>query len=502
MDSLTQLIFCGGTLTVFIALVTRNATWLRDSEVRDRADYAQGLREPKPGEQYQQYLEKGLACLERLFGSRSLLQVRGPVVCAFVSLLYSVLLFWAAWLLGGEGAIGVAGLPQSAVMKSVALFVVVVLGLSSFRFFSWFLVVAYPERAGTAMRAGVQRALRACVTFLLAWLGGFVGAFIVAWSGRLGGMRDGIGAGVAGVVLALSAVAAGLACKSGDVARGNGLRFSGEVTVGCAVAMLATSVLAFAQMSTGAFGFLYALTFFVGVALAPRSDGRLIAVGVVSSLPFAFLAGGQGDYSYALFYSVIPLVNGLFDWCSWCITRHLIGHLARRISVSRVMFGALLDLLAAVVLLVLLSVVLGFLAQLWVDVHSGRSELSNAALGQLLSDVASAPWGPPNLWLTCTLVSTLVPTAIHAVVLVGTALTITLPKGVRHWLADQLEPEDGQLRMRYLDLVALVVVTKWFVAGGIVLLISISVFLLAFSSSLPVAELLVFFAEWGRGLAR
>ncbi len=162
--------------------------------------------------------------------------------------------------------------------------------------------------------------------------------------------------------------------------------------------------------------------------------GLGLAVGVVGS------RAGLGDefvVALMVFFFVLPVVNGLWDWLSWLITRGLgrrllasfggSGGLGQR--VAAVVGHGVLDLVLAVALLAAMAFFLafGFEAYNRIAIIQRGQDLPVFDLGPFLANAADHPW-TDGLWLTVMLISTLVPTALHVVALLASPIAlVTLP---------------------------------------------------------------------------
>lgn len=130
--------------------------------------------------------------------------------------------------------------------------------------------------------------------------------------------------------------------------------------------------------------------------------------------------------------ALIPLANLSFDWASFGVTRALLRRGCEPDAPNPLWLG-LIDLVFGLILLVLLAATLiaalaaadGIMAQanapLLFDV-SGR-----------LHQIASAPGNPENYWIYFTLFTTMIPSALNAVIGAISLVSWSWP-GQRHWL--------------------------------------------------------------------
>lgn len=149
-----------------------------------------------------------------------------------------------------------------------------------------------------------------------------------------------------------------------------------------------------------------------------------------------------------LFFLILPLVNSLFDWLSWWATRALGRRLLttlesveggwRRAGAAIAGHG-LLDLAAAVVLLLIMAYALG----LGFESYNGFAVLSGGkpafALEPMIQVAAAAPWHT-GFWLSAMLFTTLLPTFGHGLMLAFSPLGYCfIPGRTCLELADELD---------------------------------------------------------------
>ncbi len=155
-----------------------------------------------------------------------------------------------------------------------------------------------------------------------------------------------------------------------------------------------------------------------------------------------------------VFFLLLPVVNGVWDWLSWWITRGLGRHLLASFGgaaglgwrVLAVIGHGVLDLLLAVALLDAMAFFLafGFEAYNRIAILQRGQDLPVFDLGPFLTSAADHPW-TDGLWLTVMLVSTLLPTALHVVALLASPIAlVTLPTQERLALAGELETYNEQ----------------------------------------------------------
>ncbi|MGB0660542.1 MAG: hypothetical protein ACPGNV_10210 [Mangrovicoccus sp.] len=165
-----------------------------------------------------------------------------------------------------------------------------------------------------------------------------------------------------------------------------------------------------------AFPFAFAATFAIAQSVKSRRAPRA-AYSLLTMLAFGGLAygvahrdpGAEAD-SLLLFLGLLPLVNAVFDYLSLGLTRLTLRHsLVQNRSLPAAVLWWLADLFGAVILMI------GLIAALLWSVH-GLNQLTPDAplldLKQLFRDLSSPE--KDMRWLYFTIFSTLLPTALHA----------------------------------------------------------------------------------------
>lgn len=166
---------------------------------------------------------------------------------------------------------------------------------------------------------------------------------------------------------------------------------------------------------------------------------------------------------FLLFFLILPLVNSLFDWLSWWATRALGRRLLDVLEPARsfwwrllaVLGHGFLDLGAAVALLLSMAFALGLGFQVYNDLSVLHGEAQTFKdLPGMIQAAAKHPW-TEGFWLTLMLLTTLLPTFGHGIMLLGSPLGLMLlPDGKRLQLAEELElynaaDSDEQADIRY-----------------------------------------------------
>ena len=159
-----------------------------------------------------------------------------------------------------------------------------------------------------------------------------------------------------------------------------------------------------------------------------------------------YLFGGSKDFIVLVcFFLLLPLANGALDWLSWWISRWLGADLRRELSglapkrsmVLTICKHAAIDLAAAIGLLLVLALVLGFGFGAAEHGEIAEPQARGLPLSETIQAAAQHPWDignqlsaddpdykPGGLWFTLMLVSTLIPTAIHFLFLLASPLAL------------------------------------------------------------------------------
>jgi hypothetical protein len=159
--------------------------------------------------------------------------------------------------------------------------------------------------------------------------------------------------------------------------------------------------------------------------------GGLLTLGIVMLL--AWPAANEIAIVLIILFLVLPLVNGLWDWFSWWVSRllgrDLLAKLRPTAPIGRrawtVAWHASADLIAAVLLLLAMAYLLAFGFAAYDQVAIGLSYDGVGAfdLDFYIERAAAAP-STDGLWLTIMLISTLVPTFLHMVMLLASPMAL------------------------------------------------------------------------------
>ena len=173
--------------------------------------------------------------------------------------------------------------------------------------------------------------------------------------------------------------------------------------------------------------------------------GALVGVGV---LGLSILhTGSKVVVVFLLFFLILPSVNSLFDWLSWWTTRalglRLLAVLDERQGVWQrrgvIVLHSFADLASSVALLLLMSFALGLGFQIYNDLAVLGHETQPFNLSSVIETTAAHPFGE-GFWFTLMLLTTLLPTFGHGIMLLGSPLGVLLiPDRKRLALAEDLE---------------------------------------------------------------
>jgi hypothetical protein len=187
-----------------------------------------------------------------------------------------------------------------------------------------------------------------------------------------------------------------------------------------------------------------------------RSGIWIAGLGAILGLGgLAYIESGKGIsdkfiVACGLFFLFLPLFNSLFDWLSWWATRYLGQRLLAVLAPEQglwrrrltVVAHSCADLAAAVVLLLLMAFALGMAFQAYDDLAFFQGGQGPLQLHSKIQALAQDPWHE-GFWFSLMLLTTLLPTFGHGVILLGSPLGVALiPDAQRQSLADDLEQYD------------------------------------------------------------
>lgn len=161
-----------------------------------------------------------------------------------------------------------------------------------------------------------------------------------------------------------------------------------------------------------------------------------------------------------IFFLVLPLINGGVDWGSWWVTRqlgaHLLGVLERGGGVLRLWLWSLVHGVADVVIAAGMLLAMAFMLALGFEAYNQVSLWRGPGgafdLEAYVAGAAAAPF-TEGAWLTLMLLTTLVPTFLHVVVVWMSPLDLLFLSARRRQWADDLDrwadlDEGGRSRTR------------------------------------------------------
>lgn len=150
-----------------------------------------------------------------------------------------------------------------------------------------------------------------------------------------------------------------------------------------------------------------------------------------------------------LFFFVLPLANGVFDWLSWWATRALGRNLARWLDAGAggrrwlaIAAHGLADLAIAAALLLLMA----FALALGFGLYNEIARAQGAEVFHLRGVIQAAADKPASegFWFGAMLLTTLLPTFGHAAILLGAPLGLWIPGGTRARLIQALNRYEGE----------------------------------------------------------
>ena len=457
---------------------------IKDSlqDTQSRKFYADRLRRPQVIRAYRKVLLAGLKWVRRFMG-KGYLTNRSFGVCVMLSMVYSLALFVLMWLFGGPGAIGPSEFfSVEWPWWQRLLLVLVVAAVTFMTFWVFWRGDSFEEATVRPVRALLGDHLsERTANFVVRIVAGLaMGALLYAISDY----RYTLGALlliclIIGVIRAawLGAFAAGmfggaaLFGAEGLIEPSLGVQF---IMVGVFLGALFGSRI---PMGSLAPYLIFVSVLFVGMQVIYRVDGL-----------FHYLS-----ITIILFLVVLPFLNALWDWVSWGISRWLGTEIVRRRSVSRIAGHAVIDVVAALLLLLGLTVTLVIVIEGINVLGQTFANVAPLELDEFLVKAAADPWGPNGLWVTCLLLSTLLPTMTHFLMVIASPLALLPPRRFRHWLADRLA---GDPAAHELSEVAWYFALFWPVAGVILVAMFAGVLWVIAEAKEPVSDMLYQLALW------
>lgn len=429
---------------------------LGHSQTRSR--YIENLRNPVYVKTYHRWLGRGLARLRRVFGGsrgeegksfRSYFKVRGFLGSLILAFVYAALFFLAGWAIGGPSGVGQTALSQDNLpgwQRAAVFFGAIVSSVGAFYCLSN--IDQFTARIGR--RPSKFPCFRGSRKFFQIQSAPAILLVVVAV--------------IAATATAISAAGAGTA--------------AGAVLIATAVAM--ARIYSIGRVIAGA----------TAVAVA------VIIAGIRTIIAFKF-DGEVATASRALLLWVfLPFINAFWDWLSWGVSRLLGSQLFVRFRWPSLAWHVLADLVAAMV--VLAGLVVSLVGAIGIYNKAVRASDGTAylELGEFLRNAQADPWGPDGIWVTLMVLSTLVPTFLHFMMLVAGAVTLAWPDGWRRRLIGLLERDPATEPKQDRFKAALYLASVW--PAGLMLagLLFMATFGLVAWAGAPVSEMLYALALW------
>ncbi|MFM8333663.1 MAG: hypothetical protein ACKN9T_18445 [Candidatus Methylumidiphilus sp.] len=490
-----------------IALMPNVQNQLHDDE-EYRQEAARRLRGASLGERYRDSLRRALARLDRWFGEPGSARALG--VCVWVAVAYAYASYFIGWGFGGAGNIGgFKMLPDGLVQpgRGIAAFFSMLQPVLAFyasrsvahwvnrweQQFEAYLLrpwLRWPQWRVLALNYRVRLGATVSILLYLLQLAGAMGEVIfhfcvftaIPMAGALAGYHSArriqndfwaivvafiVGAIVAvvmngalvvsvvvaaitiAIAIALTGVAPIIGTVIGTVAAGIGVLAVGvgvgatEVGSGIAVATAMGAITAGA-MGT-AVGMLHPQNQRRGL-LWVGGFGALAGAGILFDVTEKKQAANELVLFFLLFFLILPVANGLFDWLSWWATRVLGRRLLRLLATETsgwqrgwaIAVHGLADLAIAVGLLLTMAYTLALGFEGYNELAKFQRHEAVFALRPMVDAAASSPWHT-GFWLTAMLLTTLLPTFGHGLVLLGSPCGLFIPSRQRLALAEALE---------------------------------------------------------------
>jgi hypothetical protein len=150
---------------------------------------------------------------------------------------------------------------------------------------------------------------------------------------------------------------------------------------------------------------------------------------------------------FLIMLGVVPLVNSPFDWASIGATRALLRRGCEPDTLAP-LWLALIDVVIGLILMALLAAALIVALQTvdWMAEAAGRAPPID--IPKRLLRIHDAPLGPENWWIYLTLFSTMIPSALNAIIGMCSLTTWFLPKARNRLIhkIEHLKPDDYSIR--------------------------------------------------------
>ena len=194
-----------------------------------------------------------------------------------------------------------------------------------------------------------------------------------------------------------------------------------------------------------------------------------------------------------LFFMILPMLNAVWDWIAWDVSR-----LCARVLFKRLTRGIVLSQIVFV-LFVEICLLVGFVISVagtfaifnnWMINQGATAPLP---ILELAAETAANPFNSRSIWVSVMLFSTLLPTVAHFMFLSLAIAALLTPEGLRDRLRGQIEtatkPEDVTAPAAYFTLI--------YVIGtlGVVLFVGAGVIIIGALGE-PISELLYEIVKW------
>lgn len=378
---------------------------------------------------YRRTLYRALDAADRFFGPPISLRAYGA--CLVIAFFYPIVLFLLTWVLGGSRTLGgLVILPEG---WPTAMRVTLIAGLV-LHMCAIFVLLEYSDEVD------------AWTDHILAWMMPGWGA---EWRRGVLATVTGLLAGIAGYVIIIPGdvtfAVGGAVVVGGAVAVGGAIGVALTVAVAVPPALAVTGVGAYAFALSGAVvggvvgGVVASRAAGVGPIFGTGARARALAFYAFAFVfTFFFIPGALAFTGYLwkgwigvfhpavmsgfVFFFVLPLLNAALDTASWAVSRRL-GRkmLDRNFHRGRMIGFATLDAILAFVLLWALALLLGIGGEAVDQLAVATTGNSALDLDMMVAQATTEPFGD-GLWITLMLFSTIVPTAIHAFVAIGSVV--------------------------------------------------------------------------------
>jgi len=457
------------------ALFFRVATWLVDHWVERLTDYESlsdcnflnALRQYRYRRyRYRRFLKRSLDWADNFFGSPWSPHSFG--ICLTFAFIYPILLFFLSWIISGSYQFGQIDLfPSDWPTWIRLLFAAACVG--------YLFIADRLVRFQETIEAEVDEWLRMSLPGrqngegksqrLLALM------FLVLLSGgilHLTTHKISVSVSFAVAVAVAGGIAVDLTYR---------FRYVSAFSLGGSIAFLLTGAFAL----TGSF--LLAGAFILAGAYTVVARGRSTMIttgvggvigatfGVITYTTVLYLTGVQTSIFdtnvifFSIFFVFLPLLNGLFDWVSWAVSRRLGKSIyIRNFPPLLVATYILLDFIFAVLLLILFFFTIGFTFSV-VDyvVYTSNMNITLNFQTTLLESVKNPI--QIGFWLFAMISSTFVPTFLHSIVSLGALnnlkFSLGSPREYIRWIIDALRENRGLSKGKASRVSSYLVLYRW-----------------------------------------